>query len=122
MAKIALIGIEKSAADQLANALDRDFHHIESKPETTKPSDFTGFDMVFAGGDGKKYLSLLQDLRRSRPAMPFVVVTRLPDTSEWLDALEAGATDYCSAPFEPRQMKWLVQSALFSHTRAAVAA
>lgn len=121
MAKIALIGIETSSANQLANALDRGFHQIESKPETTQPSDCSDYDIVFAGGDGKKYLPLLQDLRQSQPALPFVVVTRIPNTSEWLDALEAGATDYCSAPFEPRQMRWLVQSALSTHSHAAAA-
>jgi len=41
-----------------------------------------------------------------------VVVTRVPETREWLDALEAGATDYCSSPFETRQINWLMESAL----------
>jgi DNA-binding NtrC family response regulator len=121
MAKITLIGIEPTAAKQLSLALDAGSHLIESKPQTTQPSDFIDCDLVFVNGEGQKYLSLLQDLRRARPALPFVVVTRIPNTSEWLDALEAGATDYCSAPFEPRQMKWLVQSALASHTHAAAA-
>jgi DNA-binding response OmpR family regulator len=44
--------------------------------------------------------------------LPFVVVTRIPETREWLDALEAGATDYCSAPIETRQLRWLMESAL----------
>jgi DNA-binding response OmpR family regulator len=44
--------------------------------------------------------------------LPFVVVTRVPETKEWLDALEAGATDYCSVPIEARQLHWLMESAL----------
>jgi hypothetical protein len=35
-----------------------------------------------------------------------------PKTREWLDALEAGATDYCSVPIETRQLHWLMESTL----------
>ena len=69
-------------------------------------------DIVFADGEDKHYLSLLKLVRATCPSKPFVVVTRIPETSDWLDALEAGATDYCSAPFDPRQMNWLMESAL----------
>jgi DNA-binding NtrC family response regulator len=51
-------------------------------------------------------------VRRERPALPFVVVSRVPNTKEWLDALEAGATDYCAGPFGIRQIRWLMESAL----------
>jgi DNA-binding NarL/FixJ family response regulator len=44
--------------------------------------------------------------------LPFVVVTRIPETKEWLDALEAGAADYCSVSIEARQLHWLMESAL----------
>jgi DNA-binding NtrC family response regulator len=57
-------------------------------------------------------MSLLKRVREARPSLPFVVVTRIPETREWLDALEAGATDYCSAPIETRQLRWLMESAL----------
>ena len=32
------------------------------------------------------------------------------ETQEWLDALEAGAADYCAAPFEPVQLRWLLDA------------
>jgi DNA-binding response OmpR family regulator len=69
-------------------------------------------DIVFAGGEPSQYLSLLRRVRAERPELPFVVVTRIPETTEWLDALEAGATDYCSSPFEARQIHWLMEAAL----------
>jgi hypothetical protein len=34
--------------------------------------------------------------REARPTLPFIVVTRIPEMGVWLDALEAGATDYRS--------------------------
>lgn len=122
MAKIALIGLETSAACQLAGALYGEYHQIENRPQTVQPSELTGFDIVFANGDGSCYLTLLHGVRELAPTLPFVVVTRVPDTSDWLDALEAGATDYCSAPFEARQMKWLLQSALPSTEHPHMAA
>jgi DNA-binding response OmpR family regulator len=69
-------------------------------------------DIVFAGGEPTYYISLLRRVRETRPTLPFFVVTRAPETKEWLDALEAGATDYCSVPIETRQLQWLMESAL----------
>lgn len=121
MAKVALIGLEPSSANQIARALHGGFHQIEQKPGTVLVGELTDCDIVFANGEGKNYLSLLRGVREVRPALPFVVVTRIPETSDWLDALEAGATDYCSAPFEARQMNWLLQSALSARPRTAAA-
>jgi CheY-like chemotaxis protein len=112
MAKVLLIGLEQSTANQIGRALAIERHEIENKPQNTPIQDVVKADIVFAGGDRKTYISLLRSIRKTRPALPFVVVTRIPETSDWLDALEAGATDYCSAPFEPRQIRWLMESAL----------
>jgi DNA-binding response OmpR family regulator len=118
MAKVALIGIEPSAARQLVLALDGGSHQIEQKSVIGPVGDVLDYDIVFAGGDEKSYLPLLRHIRAASPALPFVVVTRLPETADWLDALEAGATDYCSAPFESQQIAWLMQSALSARGRA----
>jgi DNA-binding response OmpR family regulator len=112
MAKVILTGIEDSVAKSLQHALAIEKHQIEHRPCDAPVDDFRDADIVFAGGDAKQYLPLLQRVRQSRPALPFIVVTRFPKTSEWLDALEAGATDYCSAPFHMRQINWLMESAI----------
>ena len=121
MAKIVLIGLEPSAANQIVRALDGGFHQIEQRSQNAPVGDLIDCDVVFANGEGKDYMPLLRGVRAERPTLPFVVVTRIPDTSDWLDALEAGATDYCSAPFEARQMNWLMQSALSTRPRTAAA-
>lgn len=118
MAKVILIGLEQSTAGQIGRALSGE-HQVEQKPRNSPLSDIVGADIIFAGGEKKQYLPLLNDLREAKPNMPFVVVTRIPETSDWLDALEAGATDYCSAPFEPRQMSWLMETALPNRRHAA---
>ncbi|MDR3718408.1 MAG: hypothetical protein P4K98_06370 [Bryobacteraceae bacterium] len=48
--------------------------------------------------------------RAAYPNLPVVIVSRLPDTLEWLDALELGAADYVAGPFESVQMRWLFET------------
>jgi len=112
MAKVYLTGIEESVANSLQRALAIEKHKIEHRAWSAPLEDYLDADIVFAGGDGKRYLTLLRGIRQARPALPVIVVTRIPETSEWLDALEAGATDYCSAPFELRQINWLMETVL----------
>ena len=115
MAKVVFVGLEQSAAGQIARALVSERHHVDQKPKNTVIPELMDADIVFAGGEPSHYLILLRKVREVRPNLPFVVVTRVPETREWLDALEAGATDYCSAPFESRQIRWLMESALPAH-------
>jgi DNA-binding response OmpR family regulator len=119
MANIITIGLDPSSADQLASALSFSGHQILHKSKNTVAEDLAHADIVFANGEGRQYLALLRTLRDADPGLPFVVVTRIPETSDWLDALEAGATDYCSSPFDARQMNWLMESALPAHREAA---
>jgi DNA-binding NarL/FixJ family response regulator len=119
MAKIVLIGLEQAAAGQICRALAPDSHRIENQPQDVVPRELEDADIVFAGGEPNYYISLLKLLRETRPSLPFVVVTRMPDTREWLDALEAGATDYCSSPIDTRQLHWLMETALSGPRLAA---
>jgi len=107
-------------AAQISRALAVERHRIEQKPRNIGVRDLIGADIVFAGGEPSQYLSLLRLVREERPALPFVVVTVIPETTAWLDALEAGATDYCSSPVESRQIHWLMESALPKQRTAAV--
>lgn len=54
--------------------------------------------------------------------MPVVVVSRLPEVNDWLDAIEAGAVDYCSAPIEREQLDWILESNLPGRLKARAAA
>jgi DNA-binding response OmpR family regulator len=48
-----------------------------------------------------------------------IVVSRVPEVSAWLSALEQGASDYCGAPFEARQVRWALNSSLAPANRLA---
>jgi DNA-binding NtrC family response regulator len=63
--------------------------------------------VIFCGPDVK----LVSELRDALPEAPIVVVSRYPEVSGWLDSIEAGASDYCAAPFESAQLKWILESA-----------
>jgi DNA-binding response OmpR family regulator len=121
MAKVKLIGLDPLAAVQIGRVLAGSFHEIETLPVTVTLSDVLDADIILAGGERQQYVPLLRKVRAAKPDLPFIVVTRIPETSDWLDALEAGATDYCSAPFEARQMNWLMQSALSAQPLTAAA-
>ena len=124
MAKIFLIGLEQEAAGQICRALTVGRHQVEHQSrdalirELALIPEILDADIVFAGGEPARYLTLLKRVREARPALPFVVVTRIGETDEWLDALEAGATDYCSVPIEARQLHWLMEYALPKHNGA----
>lgn len=65
-----------------------------------------GAQIVFCAAQS----GVLQQAMSQFPHVPVVVVSRLPETNDWLDALEAGAADYCAAPFEPIQLRWLLDA------------
>ena len=85
---------------------------------TVQDSRFSApVDLVFCNSD----LQQVKEMRASYPQAAVIVVSRLPNVSEWLDCIEAGAADYCSAPFEVAQLRWVIDSSLRS-TRQALAA
>jgi DNA-binding NtrC family response regulator len=112
MASILMLGLENDLANEMSQVLRQDGHLTQVVNTVGDAVRANGVDIVFAGGDGDDYRDTVQRLVASRPDLPVVLVNRLPETSRWLDALELGAADYCGAPFETVQMRWLVGSVL----------
>jgi DNA-binding response OmpR family regulator len=108
MARVAFSGLEVRAASQLATLLASDGHEVRREGHSAGVDELLRSDIVFVGGDREKYLSLVRRLRAVDRTLPVVVISRLPETSEWLDVLEAGATDYCVPPFDLRQIRSLI--------------
>jgi len=94
-----LFHLDGPLATQLEAGLSQAGCHVE--PEVTP-----GAQIVFCAADS----GALQEAMSQFPHIPVVVVSRLPETDDWLDALEAGAADYCAAPFEPVQLRWLLDA------------
>lgn len=54
-------------------------------------------------------LGVLQEVRKSRPSLPFVLMSAHASTEEIDRAQELGATGFLSKPFTPEDLKQLVE-------------
>lgn len=122
---IVFFGLEEPLAAELESVLCDSRRTVHSQPLSTVSEcreAIAGLraDLVFCPADGHRYRLLLEAVKEARPDLPVVVVSRHPLASEWLDALEDGAADYCTAPFETRQVQWILESCLVArHTEPA---
>jgi DNA-binding NtrC family response regulator len=114
MAQVVFVGLEEATSRLIGRALTAQRHQILHKRLDAVTRDLIDADIVFAGGDSADYLPLLRRVREARPGLPFVVVSGSAEIVKWLDALEAGATDYCTAPFETQQVQWVMESAMLA--------
>ncbi len=119
MASILMLGLENDLAIQLFRVLRLEGHTAETVDSVGAVARRRGADLVFAGGDGPDYREVVSALTRVRPDLPVVLVNRHPDNGRWLDALDLGAADYCGAPFELVQVRWLLGSVLRRRVAAA---
>jgi DNA-binding NtrC family response regulator len=113
MARIFLVGLERSLAKELFNVLLQLGHSVQNASVGSGALETGDANLIFC------VASDLNAVRRARPDIPVVVVSRLPEVSAWLDALEQGAADYCGAPFERKQVGWVLNSSLQPSLRTA---
>ena len=120
-ANFILHELEESLAAQLCQAAfepGHSFHSARSTAECLLLAERIHADVVFCNSEPRQYQALLNAMKQRGMWLPVVVVSRLPEVSEWLDALDAGAADYCAAPFEHQHMSWLIESALLASQQA----
>lgn len=125
-ANILIVGLDEPLASELSHSLRELRHSVLSEAFTSAADclatiERVGADLVFCGTDRQQYQTILQDLRKHGHSVPVVVASRLPETGDWLDAMDAGASDYCGAPFESRLVQRIVESALEYPCSVAVA-
>jgi DNA-binding NtrC family response regulator len=121
MAHVALLGFPQDLASQLTRILRAETHTVDRKRYVQDLSKRYRPSVVFICADSPDFEDTLSALKDAEPDLPFVVTTRMPDPSQWLNALEGGAADYCGAPFETVQVRWIMASILRPHA-AKVAA
>ena len=114
MARVLLFGLETTVAEELSSALRQVGECVLTAAHDWGVFEQGDFELVFATAID------LTNVQGSCPGVPVVVVSRLPEVSAWLEALERGAADYCGAPFEARQVRWVLNSTLTqAHRRTA---
>jgi DNA-binding response OmpR family regulator len=111
---VLLAGLEPELAQELHLYLESKGLEVQ---ESEKLAGNPHVDLVFC----ETHHPGLHDLLRA-VGSPVIVVSRVPEVNDWLDAMDAGAADYCAAPFEKDQLDWILESNLGGNTAAMVAA
>lgn len=112
---ILLIGLDQNLAEELGAKIAENESRVYKTPgsdDCEKVLDRVCPDLVFCPSDRRHFLNVLAAARRSPRRVPVVAVSRAPEVTEWLDAMEAGASDYCGAPFESRDIRWILTTNL----------
>ncbi len=92
-------GYEAIPAETAEEALDR---------AAIRPPDAAIVDLVLPDGDGVEVTRRLREWSQ----MPIIVLSAVGDESEKVRALEAGADDYVTKPFGPRELVARLQASL----------
>jgi DNA-binding NtrC family response regulator len=121
---ILLFGLDEAQRTQLREALSGQYEGIRCESflpgrDRPLPHETGRADLIFCAAEPSCYLRLLKAFEQEQPNVPIIVVSSRPDVDAWLDAIEAGASDYCSPPFEPSHIQWMVQAALKPRNLAA---
>lgn len=124
LSTIVLFGLADSAAAELVRGLSDQTRAVYSFPclaacDCLALIEEIGADLVFCAAEPERYAPLLEAVKLKKPGLPIIVVSSYPETSEWLNALEGGASDYCAPPFEATQIQWVLETAFKSRPMAA---
>lgn len=116
--QVSLIGFADEEAARLAALLDSGGYRAVCQPlsagpvtasEETEPVPATtGLSAAFVCGDQPGWRESVREVRAVHGVVFLVVATRLPDWAKWLDALAAGASDYCCTPTDWQQLSRLL--------------
>ena len=66
-------------------------------------------DRIVSGHDGLDTLTLVH---QRRPTLPIIVLSARADVADRIAALDAGATDFLTKPFSPRELEARVRAQL----------
>ena len=122
MSRVTLLGLPDDLGNQLTRVLLDESYQVSRRLYVSDLRRNPNCCAVFISGDAPDYRQTISLLRQTHPGLPVIVVTRLPEAWHWLDALDAGAADYCGAPFERVQLRWILGSVLSQPRAAAPAA
>ncbi|HWA54725.1 MAG TPA: response regulator transcription factor [Solirubrobacterales bacterium] len=102
--EILIVEDEAAIADFLERGLRRDGFDVQAVSDGIEgerlaldhPFDLVVLDRMLPGRDG---LEVLAAIRRSKPALPVIMLTAKAEVSDRVKGLDGGATDYVTKPF-----------------------
>ena len=103
-----LFGLSEDLSRELSKPLAKFCSRIEEERHRFSAAANCAAQVIFCGANTE----VVSKLRKTNPDASIVVVSRHPECSGWLDSIEAGATDYCAAPFETAQVQWILESSM----------
>ena len=81
---------------------------LQTRALVSNPFDLLVVDIMLAGMDG---FECCRELRKTS-AVPIIMVTARTDTHDVVAGLEAGADDYVTKPFEPKELAARIRALL----------
>jgi DNA-binding NtrC family response regulator len=115
--KVVLLGREDILAAELKRIVSNQGTEVCFVPSLSALGSLGSLNqmhagLIFCGAKAEQYVPLLQMIERETLNLPVVVVSRLPEVAEWIEALEKGAADYCSPPFDPNYIQRMLDQRL----------
>ncbi len=105
--RILLAHLDPEVEAELKKTLSHLSVELDLEP-TQGPSesfiDWRSYDVVFCPPELAAVRSILAASSGAPPKPAVIAASRIPEEKEWVDVLEAGAKDYCAAPFEDNQI------------------
>ena len=89
-------------------------------PEARRKLESLDFDLIIMDVmmPGESGISLTRSLREIR-SVPIIMLTALSESGSRIEGLEAGADDYVSKPFEPRELVLRINNILRRNTQTS---
>lgn len=106
---VLLYGIDNDMAEELTGALQALDVTGVKVCDSLERARQTHPDVVFCSNRTQDLVAMHLILEQTSSAAPLIVVSRHPEAGEWIDAIEAGASDYCAPPFEHGALRWLLE-------------
>ena len=114
---VLLLGMDFELAATLQTILASEGHQVsyERREISASIQNFKAPgtpDIICCGTHRQAYQRVIEQVRLSGKSVPVVVVSGKQETTEWLDALDAGASDYLAQPFDSGHICLVIESAL----------
>lgn len=115
--EILIVEDESAIADFLQRGLSREGFTVQAAADGAEGErlaldhafDLVVLDRMLPGRDG---LEMLAAIRRSKPALPVIVLTARAEVADRVEGLDQGATDYVTKPFSFEELAARVRAHL----------